>query len=355
MAQKEFVDHLTSKRFFVLMALFLLIMVIGMYQGLGEYASDLISYQETMAAVESGTLTGWMPERPSVLSVFSGIADQFVIIGAVLAIAIGFDLVSKEKETKTLKTLLSHPIYRDEVINGKALGGGAAIVLAVVAALLVALAMLLIAGIVPTIDECSAILTFGVVSVLFLLIYFTLALTVSTLAPDSGSALIATLVVFIVLSSLLPLAGEIAVDTWAGDRPEVPFVQTFIYSENSPVQPIDAHARDLQEEKEAMMKYEADARAYYEKKTFVTAVVEAASPQTNYIKITSAIIDPYRVALKENTQPGPFSVLVIDPDTAPPHFTDVLAGLWGNIVLLLALPGVLFLTAYLCFMRIDVR
>ncbi|MDD3622013.1 MAG: ABC transporter permease subunit [Methanofollis sp.] len=349
-AQKEFVDHLTSKRFFVLMALFLLIMVIGMYQGLGEYTRDLASYQETMAAAESGTLTGWMPERPSVLSVFSGIADQVVIIGAVLAIAIGFDLVSKEKETKTLKTLLSHPIYRDEVINGKAIGGGAAIVLAVVAALLVALAMLLIAGIVPTIDECSAILTFGVVSVLFLLIYFTLALTFSTLAPESGSALIATLVVFIILSSLLPLAGEIAVDTWAGEQPEVP-VQTVIMGSLIST----GEDRDPVEEKEAMMKYEADARAYYEKKTFVTAVVEAASPQTNYIKITSAIIDPYRVALKENTQPGPFSVLVIDPDTAPPHFTDVLAGLWGNIVLLLALPGVLFLIAYLCFMRIDVR
>ncbi|QYZ77956.1 ABC transporter permease [Methanofollis formosanus] len=353
-AQKEFVDHLTSKRFFVIMALFLIILIIGMYQGLGEYNENLAAYQEKMTAVESGTLTGWTPDKPSILSVFSAISDQVVIIGAVLAIAIGFDLVSKEKETKTLKTLLSHPIYRDEVINGKAIGGSAAILLAIGVVLLVSLAMLLIVGILPTIDEFSAILTFGVVSVLFLLVYFTLALTLSTLAPDSGSALIATLVVFIILSSLLPIAGEITIDTWAGEQPEAPFVQTFIMSGDGALIST-GEERDPQEEKEVMMKYEAEAEAYYEKKMTVTAIVEAASPQTNYKKIIGAIVDPYHVAVKENSPSGPFTVMVTDPDTAPPHFMDVLAGIWGNIVLLLALPGVLFLTAYLCFMRIDVR
>ncbi len=353
--QKEFPDHLTSKRFFVILALFLIISVIGISLGIGEYDRDLAAYQEKIAAVESSGVTGWMPDRPSVLSVYSSISDQSIIIEAVLAIVAGFDLVSKEKEMKTLKTLLSHPIYRDEVINGKAIGGGAAIVLAIGLALLVSLAMLLIAGIIPTVDEFSAIATFGAVSILFLLIYFSLALTLSTLARDSGSALIATLVVFIILSSLLPLAGEIAIDTWAGERPDPPYVQKIIMSESGAMIPVDTDEQDPQGEKEAMKTYEAEAKVYYEKKAAVTAIVEAASPQTNYKKITEAVIDPYRVVKMQNSPQGPFGIVVTDPDATPPHFTDVLAGLWGNIALLLALPGVLFLTAYLCFMRMDVR
>lgn len=354
-AQKEFADHLTGKRFFVILALFLIISIIGMYQGIEEYDTDLAAYQERMVVAETSGQTIWMPEKPSILSVFSAISDQIAIIGGILAISVGFDLVSREKETKTLKNLLSHPIYRDEVINGKAIAGSGSIVLAIGLALLVSLAMLLIAGILPTVDECSAILTFGVVSVFFLLIYFSLALAISSLAPDSGSALIATLVVFIVLSSLLPLAGDTAVDVWAGKQPEPPFVQKYITSENGSMIPLGTYTQDPQEEKEAMIKYEAEAKAYYEKKTVITAIVEAFSPQTNYKKITSAIIDPYRAEKALNSQPGSFSVKVSDFDTGPPHFMDVLSEFWGNIVLLLVLPGICYLTAYVCFMRIDVR
>jgi len=352
-AQKEFADQITGKRFFAILALFLIITALGMHQGIEEYTTDLTEYQEKMVAAESHGLT--MGNKPSILSVFSAISDQVVIIGGILAISIGFDLVSKEKETQTLKMLLSHPIYRDEVINGKAIAGGGSIALAIGLALLVSLAMCLLAGILPTIDEFSAILTFGAVTIIFLLIYFTLALTVSTLAPDSGSALIATLIIFIVLSSLLPLAGETAVDVWAGKQPEPPYVQTFIYSENSPLIPVNTYAQTSQEEEEAMTTYEAEAKVYYEKKGIVTAFVEAFSPQTNYKKITSAIIDPYITERSLHSQPGSISTGTSDSDAEPPHFLDVLGELWGNIALLLILPGVCYLLAYVCFMRIDVR
>ncbi len=43
-------------------------------------------------------------------------------MGMILSGAIGFDLISKEKEDGSLKTVLSSPIYRDALINGKAAG-----------------------------------------------------------------------------------------------------------------------------------------------------------------------------------------------------------------------------------------
>jgi len=62
------------------------------------------------------------------------LVSSLVPFGGMLAIATGFDVVPKEKETRSLKTLLSHPVYRDEVINGKALAGVAALGIALISA-----------------------------------------------------------------------------------------------------------------------------------------------------------------------------------------------------------------------------
>jgi len=90
------------------------------------------------------------------------------VLVAILAIALGFDLITKEKESKSLKQLLLHPIYLDEVINGKALGSTAALLLPLGAVLAVALAALLIVGSTLDLAEFSLILVFGVVTALMI-------------------------------------------------------------------------------------------------------------------------------------------------------------------------------------------
>jgi ABC-type Na+ efflux pump permease subunit len=62
-------------------------------------------------------------EKPSILFIFQRMRWQMPLLGAILAIAMGFDLITREKESHSLKSLLSHPVFRDEIINGKALGG----------------------------------------------------------------------------------------------------------------------------------------------------------------------------------------------------------------------------------------
>src|SRR5690606_28611634 len=85
-------------------------------------------------------------------------------------------------------------------------------------------AMLLLFSIVPTLEEFAAILIFGAVSLGFLLAYFSIALMMSTVARESGNALIYTLVIFFAVSSLLPLLGTVAADVLVGDPPEPPEV-----------------------------------------------------------------------------------------------------------------------------------
>ncbi|SDJ82985.1 ABC transporter permease [Methanoculleus thermophilus] len=139
-AGKEFTDHLTSRKFLVILALLLMFALLGMHQGIDQYNQSLESYNQQLQAAGDSTGPGMMPDRPSILFIFMQLVSSLVPFGGVLAIATGFDLISKEKETRTLKTLLAHPIFRDEIINGKALGGAAALGVALVIAFAITLA-----------------------------------------------------------------------------------------------------------------------------------------------------------------------------------------------------------------------
>lgn len=70
--------------------------------------------------------------------------------GAFLGLLMGFELVTREKEEGSLKTLLSHPVYRDSIINGKAMGAFAALSVAIFLILGISVGILMLQGIYPT-------------------------------------------------------------------------------------------------------------------------------------------------------------------------------------------------------------
>ncbi len=58
---------------------------------------------------------------PSILSAFRHLISRggITTIGAIIGIVIGFDAISGEREKGTLRFLLTQPLYRDTLINGK--------------------------------------------------------------------------------------------------------------------------------------------------------------------------------------------------------------------------------------------
>ncbi|MCE5339130.1 MAG: ABC transporter permease [Methanomicrobiaceae archaeon] len=362
-ARKEFSDHITSRRFVIILALFLVISAIGMHTGIGQYNDRLESYNQQLQHMEEvavdGPYAGWMPEKPSIMLIFSAMMAYMTTLGAVLAIAIGFDLVSKEKETRSLKSLLSHPLYRDEIINGKAVGGIAALGFAMVLALAISLAMLLLFSVVPTLEEFTAILIFGVISLGFLLAYFAIALTMSTVSRESGNALIYTLVIFFAVSTLLPVLGAMAGDALAGDRPEppqsapmpTPVGRTVTGTASggsftSSVSQSVVHRVSEGPDPE-WQQYEEDMKAYSEKRIFINDVTNLLSPQTNYYKAAMAVTNP-RIAAMMSSPYGP------TPEETP-GLAEALSQVWMNIAALIVFPSVFFAAAYVKFMRMDIR
>ncbi|HQL59418.1 MAG TPA: ABC transporter permease subunit [Methanoculleus sp.] len=360
-AKKEFSDHITSRRFVIILGLLLVISAIGMHSGIESYNTMLESYNQQLQYMQGAEFdgpAGWMPEKPSIMLIFSAMMTYMTTLGAVLALAIGFDLVSKEKETRSLKSLLSHPVYRDEIINGKALGGIAALGFAMVLALAISLAMLLVFSIIPTLEEFAAILIFGAVTLGFLLAYFAIALTMSTVSKESGNALIYTLVIFFAVSTILPTLGVMAGDVFAGDRPEPPQMAPmptpsgrtvtatasssgyFTSSSSQTVVRVGMEDPEWQQ-------YEEDMKAYTERRMLINDVSNLLSPQMNYVRASMAVTNP-RIATMLSS---PYSSI---PEETP-GLAEALSQVWMNIAALIVFPSAFFAAAYVKFMRMDIR
>jgi ABC-2 type transport system permease protein len=350
-ARKEFIGHLTSKKFIVILGLFLIISVLAMHQGINYYNQQLDTYKEQISQIKEveGIEPGYMPEKPSIMLVFMFMSSYILMLGAILAIAMGFDLLSKEKETRSLKSLLSCPVFRDEIINGKALGGTLALVFAMGTALLISLAILLVFSIVPSMNELAAILVFGIVSIVFLLAYFAIALMMSTVSRDSGSALLCTLVIFFILGSLLPVVGSTVAGMVAGEPPERPafHIQHETEESEGPI------TKEVHEEE--MQQYQEELMAWSEKRRPITDAFNIISPNMNYQKISFLISNPQIYsAVYEQSTPTSGSMTIAFGGEAP-SLQEMLGKVWKNILALIIFSIVFFALAYIKFMRMDIR
>jgi len=324
-ARKEFIDHLTSRKFILILALFLIISAVAMEQGIDDYNNRLEDYKEQISQIEEEEEDFYpMPKKPSILFIFQRMRWQMPLFGAILAIAMGFDLVTREKESRSLKSLLSHPVYRDEIINGKAVGGILALVFAVGIAFLTLFAMLLIFSIVPDMDEFWRIVLFGAVSILFFLTYFSIALMGSTVSRDSGRALMYALIITLVISLGVPLVGEVLSESVVEEPPQLP--------ENQ-----------YRDDKEARQRFNEEIKACWEKRGAIEDAINTFTPLFNYFEVSSVVLY------------GATGEIWHRYGSSVTAGEDVLEKIWKNIFALIILPVVFFAIAYIKFMRMDIR
>ncbi len=325
-ARKEFADLATGWRYLVVLAMFLGLALLGTYGGIESYQRDLTRYTEDLIAMEtadSGPERMMPPVAPLVESIYSSMFRTVVSYGGILALALGFDLVSKEKESRSLKTLLARPVYRDEIINGKALGGIALLALVVgsmlalstaylVVGSMLALstAYLLVCSIVPSPDELWMILTYAGVTLLFLVTFFSVALALSALCRESGNALLLALVVFIVLTYLIPAVTADIGTAFMSERPDPA-----------------AYGGDTASED-----YQTAITAYLEQMKMVESAVNLLSPQMAISALIQGI----------HNSPGT-------------TLEDTLGEIWSSVAALTIYPVVVFAVAYTRFMRMDIR
>lgn len=339
-AGKEFADSFRNRTILAIFAIFFAISVIGIIGGIAEYHDRLESYNERLST--AGTQErGLMDNRPSPMIIFSSVGALLVTMGALLGITAGFDLITREREAKSLKILLSHPVFRDEVINGKAIGAGGALALVFAATIGVSIALLLITGIVPTGDEWSSICIFAVSAFLMIIAYFAIALCMSAISETSGAALIYTLIIFILLSGLLPVLVENgAADAIAGDPPVMP--RSLISA------PGDGGMRNVaaMADSTEFLQYREEMEHWWSRRQAVIDIASLFSPTMSFNAISDSLNSQTAMQIRSGVGGGMFA------QTAG---SDSREGIIAHIIALIAFPAVFFGIAYIRFMRMDLR
>ncbi|WP_424359000.1 ABC transporter permease subunit [Methanocella sp. MCL-LM] len=398
-AAKEFRDHLTSKRFILIFAVLMLVCIYSMVNGMGDYQKQLDQYKKSAAenpqqpwyqeqvamyqkmiadAEASGApqeeidslkfqleqLTN--PPMPSVLFVFQNLNQYFALIGMVLAVSMGFDLISREKEEGSLKSLLSHPVYRDSIINGKTLGAFGVLGIVLGATFLITMAIMLIYGVIPQMNDLMAIAVYFVMALLYCLVFFALAMMTSTLAKSSSMSVMYVLGVIIFLIVLSMFSYNIT-QLILGPPPE--YSGPIYYAEPMPM-PVDEKmavssvAVDATSDNVTIDRgdvgilpmppvddqYQQAWQQYYERQTMIIQAIDSISPMSNFQNhIAPAIFNQgfmiYRSALSSYKPYYPQQVTL----------WDSLASVWVNILVLLIETMIAFAVAYVKFLRVDVR
>ncbi len=161
-AGKEFTDHILSIRFYIL------ILIVGVAAAVPLYAASATIRSLAPVATQDPApfLALFVLEAFNIdlLRFFAIIAVVTPLLGLVFA----FDGINGERSEGTLPRLLSQPIYRDDVINGKFAAG-----LAVIAMVLVAATVLVVGfgiarlGIAPRSSEVIRIVAWLGVTILY--------------------------------------------------------------------------------------------------------------------------------------------------------------------------------------------
>ena len=276
-------------------------------------------------------------EELSILSIFRRNRHFYSMLGPILAIALGFDLVSREKTSGSLRSLLSHPVYRDTVINGKAIGGMCALGLAVLAITVVSIGFLMMFYLIPTGDELLRILVYMGLFLLLMLSFFAAALMSSIVAKDNTRAILYSLLIFVVFTFVIPAIGMEVSRELAGDPPENPLA----WSGEQRME----EAVIVDEELERKIK---EYENYKEKKRGIRRWFSGVSPTINFIDASGVVLVP---GLESTFTFGG----TMGESPVETSISGALAEIMSKLIVLIIFPIVMFTIAYLRFMRMDLR
>jgi ABC-2 type transport system permease protein len=347
-AGKEFRDHIQSKRFLIIFGILLLVVFLSLNDGLSNYNQRLDEYKSMTSQVQSAPQGNTpMPQKPSPLMIFYSMLSYFTPIGAVLAISMGFDLISKEREEGSLKSLLSHPLFRDNVIVGKLLGALGVFTIVIFIVTLICTGFLMMYGISPSGDEALRIAAYMFFSLLFLISFFSIALACSVIAPSSGLSVTYCIGIIIIVSIMLPALGTAVANKVVGEEPSFSDYGITLGPPGSSGM-TDAERQQTQER---MDEYRNASQNYFQKVNSIERIFNIPAPDKNYDTISRRLLTGSATG-EFFGSPNPFRQ---GGENESETLSESLGSVFSEAMALLILSVVALMVAYLRFMRMDIR
>ncbi|MCZ7400222.1 MAG: ABC transporter permease [Candidatus Methanoperedens sp.] len=189
-AQKEFADNIFSPVFLVLLITFTLIV----------FSSSYLNGLEAGQFAKGSTL---------LMSGFSGVVNLLGWFSPLIGIALGFDAIVKEQKSGSLNVLLTHPVFRDNIIIGKMLGAMVTLALVLGTSTIVSISsLLLLLGDTISGIELGRLILFIGMTFLYSLIFLGIGIIISIIVKDASDSLVYNVVIWLGLCAVF---GAIAV------------------------------------------------------------------------------------------------------------------------------------------------
>lgn len=212
MLRKEVADHIRSWRFIVLLAIIVLTFVGAMYVSLGNIknavanvsdADHLFLYLKLLT-----TTDGTLPPFHIFIS----------FLGPLLGISLGFDAINAEQNSGTLTRLMAQPVYRDNLLLSKFVSA-----LIVVSVLFLSLALLMIGGglmitgVRMEPEELLRILSFIILSVIYVGCWLSLSILLSIKFKQAATSALTAIGIWLFFTIFYPLIVNIIVRAFLPD------------------------------------------------------------------------------------------------------------------------------------------
>ena len=196
---KELQDHFSSLRFMILLALIILPGILSVY----------FAGQGLKASVQSDPTEYVFLRLLTTEPIFFSLSTFLGYFGPLVGITLGFDSISGEYGRGTLSRVLSQPIYRDSLINGKFLAGLTTLTILWVSILLVVIGLgITFVGFFPNTEELWRMLFFAIVGIAYTGFWLALAMVLSMLLRRTVTAALASIALWLFLGIFISvLAG----------------------------------------------------------------------------------------------------------------------------------------------------
>ena len=301
--RKELADYFTSIRFIVLFILILFASAAG------------------LVAASQGIRGANLPEGFVFLGLFTtsgsvipSLVTLIILLVPIIGIALGFDAINSERTGGTLSRILSQPVFRDSLINGKFLAG------VVTLSIMVGTMLLLVSGyglsmigVPPTAEEIIRLFIYLFLTIIFGAFWMGLAILFSVLLQRIAASLLISLAFWLFFSIFIlliaPAIANALVPTADGSEAEI--------------------IRNI-ELRQMLMRF---------------------SPNTLFSEATTALLLPVTVgSLGLITQSQAAYML---PN--PLSLGQSLLLIWPHITSLISLSAICFAISYLLFMKQEIR
>jgi ABC-2 type transport system permease protein len=310
--QKELRDQFSSYRFVILFGLIAMISFITSYMAGIHMRENL----EGLAKTKFPFLMLFSTPG-AVLSMVQFVAFFGPLIGLIL----GFDSINRERAHGTLIKVISQPIYRDSVINGKFLAGVTMITIMLLSIVLVISGFgLTVVGVVPGFEEILRLFIYLIISIFYISFWLVVSILFSIAFKSIATSALASVALWIFLSFFISLGANVIADAVA------------------PVQ------RQNETQGQSLI---TNFR--------VKQMVSLCSPMVLYSEATATIIDPMRKTTSSIILMGPMEKILASRFQNPLSLGQSMIVVFPHITALVAITLICFAISYTVFMVQEIR